>query len=184
MMVAVMLGALAATPTGASASQSAAPSGRAVTDISKYCQTCWRNARLPADRWQDCTQEVFVRLLERIEADKWGTVLVDDETIERREFLRAIDAVKKRTQRARKFAGLNPELAERRPTTNATQDDRETVAKAAAEVLSSRQRRLLDLTADGWTVPEIAAELGTTVERVSDEKYKAIKKLQHYLRTA
>ena len=51
-----------------------------MTDISKYCQTCWRNARLPADRWQDCTQAVFVRLLERVEADKWGTVLVDDHT--------------------------------------------------------------------------------------------------------
>jgi RNA polymerase sigma factor (sigma-70 family) len=54
------------------------------------------------------------------------------------------------------------------------------VARAAAELLSPRQRRLLDMTADGWSVPEIAAELGTTVERVSDEKYKAIKKLQHY----
>jgi RNA polymerase sigma factor (sigma-70 family) len=180
-MVAVVLGtALAATPARASASTSAKaePSAKAVTDITKYCQTCWRNARLPADRWQDCTQAVFVRLLERVEADKWGTVLVDSETTERREFLRAIDAVKKRTQRARKFAALSPDLPER-PVSNSTRDDREAVAKAAAEVLSPRQRRILELTADGWPVPDIASELGTTVERVSDEKYKAIKKLQH-----
>ena len=178
-MVAMVLGtALAATPAKASAS-TAEPGAKAVTDISKYCQTCWRNARLPADRWQDCTQAVFVRLLERIEADKWGTVLVDSETDERREFLRAIDAVKKRTQRARKFAALSPEIAERRPVSNATRDDREAVAKAAAENLSPRQRRILELTADGWAVPDIATELATTVERVSDEKYKAIKKLQH-----
>jgi RNA polymerase sigma factor (sigma-70 family) len=182
MMVAVVLGALAASPTkAAAATPNAAPAAKAVTDITRYCQTCWRNARLPADRWQDCTQEVFVRLLERVEADKWGSVLVDDETIERREFLRAIDAVKKRTQRARKFSDLSPDLAERRPTNTVTKDDREAVAKAAAEVLSPRQRRLLDLTADGWTVPEIAAEMKTTSERISDEKYKAIKKLQHYL---
>src|SRR5262249_2660413 len=141
---------------------------------------CWRNARLPADRWQDCTQEVFVRLLERVDADKWGSVLVDDETMERREFLRAIDAVKKRTQRARKFTGLTPDLPERHPVTNAAKDDRDAVAQAAAEVLSPRQRRLLELTADGWSVPEIAAELKTTAERVSDEKYKAVRKLQHY----
>ena len=179
-MVAMVLGtALAATPSRASASTAAEPGAKAVTDISKYCQTCWRNARLPADRWQDCTQAVFVRLLERIEADKWGTVLVDSETAERREFLRAIDAVKKRTQRARKFAALSPEVAERRPVSNTTRDDREAVAKAAAENLNPRQRRILELTADGWAVPEIAAELATTVERVSDEKYKAIKKLQH-----
>ena len=179
-MVAMVLGtALAAAPSKAAASTAAEPGAKAVTDISKYCQTCWRNARLPADRWQDCTQAVFVRLLERIEADKWGTVLVDSETDERREFLRAIDAVKKRTQRARKFAALSPEIAERRPVSNATRDDREAVAKAAAENLSPRQRRILELTADGWPVPEIATELATTVERVSDEKYKAIKKLQH-----
>ena len=178
-MVAMVLGtALASSPSKAAAS-TAEPGAKAVTDISKYCQTCWRNARLPADRWQDCTQAVFVRLLERVEADKWGTVLVDSETDERREFLRAIDAVKKRTQRARKFAALSPEIAERRPVSNATRDDREAVAKAAAENLSPRQRRILELTADGWPVPEIATELATTVERVSDEKYKAIKKLQH-----
>lgn len=178
MMVAVVLGtALAASPAKAAI---AAPAEKAVTDINKYCQTCWRNARLPADRWQDCTQEVFIRLLERVETDRWGSVLVDDETIERREFLRAIDAVKKRTQRARKFAGLTADQPDRHIVNNSTKDEREAVAKAAAEVLSPRQRRLLDLTADGWTVPEIATELGTTVERVSDEKYKAIKKLQHY----
>src|SRR5437773_248140 len=133
MMVAVVLGALAASPSKASASApAAAPSSKAVTDISKYCQTCWRNARLPADRWQDCTQEVFVRLLERVDADKWGSVLVDDETIERREFLRAIDAVKKRTQRAKKFAGLSPDLPDRMPTNSVTKDDRDAVAKAAS----------------------------------------------------
>ncbi|MDY3552401.1 sigma-70 family RNA polymerase sigma factor [Gemmata sp. JC717] len=185
-MVAMVLGtALATSPAraGASVARGAEPSAKAVTDISKYCQTCWRNARLPADRWQDCTQAVFVRLLERVEADKWGAVLVDSETSERREFLRAIDAVKKRTQRARKFAALSHELPDRRPVTNTTRDDRDAVAKAA-EQLSPRQRRILELTADGWPVPEIATELATTVERVSDEKYKAIKKLQHHFGVA
>ena len=130
MMVAVVLGALAAAPAKASAASpnTAAASSKAVTDISKYCQTCWRNARLPADRWQDCTQEVFVRLLERVEADKWGSVLADDESAERREFLRAIDAVKKRTQRARKFAGLSPDLPDARPVNTTARDDREAVA--------------------------------------------------------
>jgi RNA polymerase sigma factor (sigma-70 family) len=178
-MVAVVMGAaLATTPARAAGTTAKEPSAKAVTDITKYCQTCWRNARLPADQWPDCTQAVFVRLLERVEADKWGTVLVDSETAERREFLRAIDAVKKRTQRARKFAALSPDLPGR-AVNNAARDDREAVAKAAAQHLSARQRRILELTADGWAVPEIAAELGTTVERVSDEKYKAIKKLQH-----
>ena len=180
MMAAVVLGtALAA----GSAQASSGPNPKAVQDISKYCQACWRNARLPADRWQDCTQEVFVRLLERIEAGKWDTVLKDDETSERREFIRAIDAVKKRTQRARKFTPLAPDAAEYR-TENETRDDRDAVAKAAREVLSPRQRRILELTADGWAIPQIATELAAPVERISDEKYKAVRKLQHYLGTA
>lgn len=181
MMVAVVLGTALA---GGTAKAAAEPNAKAINDISKYCQTCWRNARLPADRWSDCTQEVFTRLLERVEPTRWSAVLRDDETAERREFIRAIDAVKKRTQRARKFAGLTPDLADYRGRGgNSVRDDRAAVAKAAGEVLSPRQRRILDLTADGWAVPEIAADLGTTVERVSDEKYKAVKKLQHYFGT-
>ena len=180
MMAAVVLGtALAA----GSAQAESGPNPKAVQDISKYCQTCWRNARLPADRWQDCTQEVFVRLLERIEAEKWDTVLKDDETTERREFIRAIDAVKKRTQRARKFAPLMPDAAEYR-TENELRDDRDAVAKAAREVLSPRQRRILELITDGWAIPQIAIELAAPVERISDEKYKAVRKLQHYLGNA
>lgn len=178
MMAAVVLGtALAA----GSAQASRGPNPKAVQDISKYCQACWRNARLPADRWQDCTQEVFVRLLERVEAAKWETVLTDDETIERREFIRAIDAVKKRTQRERKLSNLAPDVAEYRGAGNELRDDREAVARASREVLSPRQRRILELTSEGWAIPQIAEELAAPVERISDEKYKAIRKLQHFL---
>ncbi|MDB5309901.1 MAG: polymerase sigma factor [Gemmataceae bacterium] len=185
MMVAVVLGSALTTGTAAAKDLSSGPNPKAVQDISKYCQTCWRNARLPADRWQDCTQEVFTRLLERVELGKWETVLKDAETTERREFLRAVDAVKKRTQRARKFSGLSPDVSDHRGRTeNSVRDDRDAVAKASREVLSPRQRRILELTAEGWPVPEIATELDTTVERVSDEKYKSIKKLQHYFGTA
>lgn len=178
MMVAVVLG----TALTAGEAQ-AAPDARAVQDISRYCQACWRNARLPADRWGDCTQEVFTRLLERVESEKWRSVLKDDETTERREFLRAIDAVKKRVQRSRKLSALGPDVADARGRgENTVRDDREAVAHAAREVLGPRSRRILELTAAGWAVPEIAAELGTTPERVSDEKYKAVRKLQHYFR--
>ncbi|HEX4608556.1 MAG TPA: sigma-70 family RNA polymerase sigma factor [Urbifossiella sp.] len=180
MMVAVVLG----TALAAGEAQ-AGPDPKAVQDISRYCQACWRNARLPTDRWGDCTQEVFTRLLERVESDKWLAVLKDDETAERREFLRAIDAVKKRVQRARKLAGLTPDLADARGRgENTVRDDREAVAHAAREVLGPRQRRILELTSAGWAVPEIATELATTPERVSDEKYKAVRKLQHYFGTA
>ena len=181
-MMAAVLGTALVASAGTAQASSKDVSAEAIQDISRYCQTCWRNARLPADRWTDCTQEVLTRLLERLEPQQWTRVLKDEEGEERREFLRAIDAVKKRTQRARKFAALSPDLPERsHRNENTTRDNREVLAKAATEVLSSRQHSILQLTVDGWTIPEIADELGTTVERISDEKYKAIRKLRHHL---
>src|SRR4249920_3674501 len=80
----------------------------AIADISRYCTACWRNARIHPDSWTDCTQDVFLRLLERVTPDAWDRVLAD-EGDERKEFLRAIDAVKKRSQRSRKFGELHSE---------------------------------------------------------------------------
>lgn len=183
-MMAVVLGT-AMTATGETAQAAATqPADRTIADINKYCSACWRNARLPADRWNDCTQQVFTRLLERVERGKWGNVLAADGD-ERKEFLRAIDAVKKRTQRDRKYAGLTPDAADWRtsPATD-VREERAAVAEAAERVLSPRQRRIVELAAGGWGVPDIAAELGTTAERVSDEKYKAIRKLRTYFGVA
>src|SRR5438876_416862 len=114
-VVAMALGA-ALTAFGSAAAaqpaQAAEGTGRAVADMGRYCTACWRNARLPVDSWGDCTQEVFSRMLERVPTDAWGRVL-RDEGDERREFLRAIDAVKKRTQRARKWTGSLDGVADR-----------------------------------------------------------------------
>ena len=158
------------------------PGDQAVQDISRYCQVCWRNARLHPDSWTDCTQEVLVRLIQTVEAGKWSTLLKQDEGDDRREFLRAIDAVKKRTQRTRKTSGLADEVADRRYGPESTRNEmHEELEKASHKVLSQRQQQILCLTCDGWSVPEIADELATTVERVSDEKYKAIRKLRKEL---
>ncbi len=186
MMVAVVIGT-ALTAGGAEAqTQASTPVSTgdhdAVRDISRYCQACWRNARLPADRWDDCTQQVFSRLLETVDANKWATLLKTEDD-DRREFFRAIDAVKKRTQRARRYADLTPDVADVRGRfDDRLRDQREVLNRAANEVLSPRQQRIVELTAGGWAVPDIAQELGTTTERVSDEKYKAIRKLRNHLR--
>ncbi len=174
MVIGTALGALGSDTRAATADP------QAITDIGKYCTVCWRNARLPEDRWNDCTQEVMVRLLERVERDRWGSIFAE-ETNERREFLRAIDAVKKRTQRARKFTSLADDHADsRNELASDLRHERETLNRAAGAVLNDRQRTIVELTTGGYGVPEIAAQLGTTVERVSDEKYKAIRKLRSH----
>jgi RNA polymerase sigma factor (sigma-70 family) len=184
LITAVVFGtALAAlgSESQAQAAQVAQPADKAVNDISRYCAVCWRNARLHPDSWSDATQEVLVRLLQTVQPDKWDGLL-KQEGEERREFLRAIDAVKKRTQRSRKYSGLADEVADRSFQPEATRNElHEELGMASQKVLSSRQQRILQLTCDGWAVPEIADELRTTVERVSDEKYKAIRKLRKEL---
>ncbi|VTR97424.1 sigma-70 family RNA polymerase sigma factor [Tuwongella immobilis] len=151
-----------------------------IDELTRYCTACWRNARLPEDRWSDCTQEVFTRLLETIDRERWNTIL-RIEGPEQKEFYRAIDAVKKRVQRRRKET---PIVADPASSPQREVNQRETweqVDSAAKRLLSDRQRRILELSRDGWSVPEMAAEFATTPERISDEKYKAIRKLQREL---
>jgi RNA polymerase sigma factor (sigma-70 family) len=185
-VMAVVLGT-ALTALGGAPASAAPPETtlRAVNDLSRYCTTCWRNARLHPDVWTDCTQEVLSRLLERVDPDGWGRLLRDDSE-ERREFLRAIDTVKKRSQRSKRYAPEPAEgVADRRDLhRRAVADEREAVEMASAELLSERQQRIMRLSFEGWSVHEIAAELHTPPERVSDEKYKAIRKLRDRLSPA
>src|SRR5262245_3462069 len=185
-MVAMVLGTALTTlgPTLAHAREAEAnvPS---VSDLSRYCTACWRNARLPTDSWNDCTQEVLCRLLRRVPTDKWGRVL-SEEGDERREFVRAIDAVKKRVQRRKKWASPDLDvLPDRRDgASHRWNDERTEVNQAARKLLSERQQSILQMSFDGWTVQDIGQKLHLSPARVSDEKYKAIRKLRDHLTEA
>ena len=180
-LAAVVLGTALAAVGQQETAQAADISPRAIGDISRYCAACWRNARLPLDRWNDCTQEVLCRLLQNVPPLAWDKLLTS-EGDERREFVRAIDAVKKRTQRERLRGGL-PEfdLADRRDLHQRLQrEEHDQVARAAAEVLSQRQQRIVQMSWEGASISEIADEMSIPPQRVSDEKYKAIQKLRTY----
>jgi RNA polymerase sigma factor (sigma-70 family) len=182
-MMAMVLGtALAALGSPAQGSEAVSP--QALHDITRYCTACWRNARLPVDRWGDCTQEVFQRLLERVPRERWLAVFAADAE-EHAEFVRAIDTIKKRVQRDRKLSAPTREVADRRE--QRAQELRETRAllqEAMIFTLSRRQQRILDWTRAGWSVGEIAGELGLPPARISDEKYKAIHKLRAHFGSA
>jgi RNA polymerase sigma factor (sigma-70 family) len=60
-------------------------------------------------------------------------------------------------------------------------EQREAVRLASAQLLSPRQQRIMQLSFDGWSVQDIAEEMLLPAERVSDEKYKAIRKLHDRL---
>lgn len=195
LMVAVVLGtaltaggnktasaAAAATRTTRISSEQGLPPA-VIDELTRYCQACWRNARVPFDQWDDCTQQVLTRLLERVPVCDWPHMLRsdDEESPSRRELFRAIDATKKRSQRTRKLQPLTHEIRDSRlGNSHGLQEQREAVHQASERVLSPRQQRIVELSADGWAVQEIATELNSTAERVSDEKYKAIRKLRSY----
>jgi len=181
-MMAVVLGtALSALGPARAAAEAPEATLQAVTAIHRYCTACWRNAHLPPDCWTDCTQEVFCRLLERLAPDAWNQVL-SSEGEERREFIRAIDTVKKRTQRSRKWSSgpLDAVADKRERNERRVADDREAVRLAATNLLSTRQQRILQLSFEGWSVHDIAKELKVPAERISDDKYKAVHKLRDH----
>ncbi|MFO0879206.1 MAG: sigma-70 family RNA polymerase sigma factor [Gemmataceae bacterium] len=178
-MMAVVLGTALSTFGADRLAAAEAP----LRDLGRYCTTCWRNARVPMDAWSDCTQEVFKRMLERVPTARWEMAL-QIEGEERREFLRAIDTVKKRAQRAKRYSDAVDHVADIRvPHDTIRTEERETVFQAAEELLSDRQQQILKLSFDGWTVQEIAEELCLPAERISDEKYKGIRKLRAHLTT-
>jgi hypothetical protein len=157
-----------------------------VRDIQRYCTVCWRNARLDPRLWDDCTQEVCCRLLTKAREGQLDlTQVLAEDTPERRELVRAIDMVRKRVQRAKRFQPLDGHM----PSTEVDQRHRdrlelgEILEAARAAVLSDRQDRIIELWMRGWSVPEIGLELKMPLTRVSDEKYKALRKLEQHLRS-
>lgn len=177
-VMAMVLGTALTALGGQAPAQSTDGAARTVEDLSRYCTTCWRNAHLHPDTWTDCTQEVLCRLLERITPEAWDRILGKDGE-ERREFFRAIDTVKKRTQRGRKWLPASVDIEDRRDRDRAAQaEDREALVRAAEDLLTPRQRQIVLLTLEGLPVQDIAARLHLPAERVSDEKYKAIRKLR------
>src|SRR5947207_2313533 len=144
-VMAMVLGTALSALSPAARAEGASPATlRTVADLSRYCTACWRNARLPADFWNDCTQEVLCRLLERVPADAWDRAL-KAESDEHREFVRAIDAVKKRTQRRKKWTSQALDcVADRQDGQRVRRmDERAAVERAAQDLLTQRQQSIL-----------------------------------------
>lgn len=156
-----------------------------VRDIQRYCTVCWRNARLEPGLWDDCTQEVCCRLLGKARAGQLDLNLVlAEDTSERRELVRAIDMVRKRVQRTRRYQPLDDQRTPGKDFDRIGRERQELgelLENARRAVLSERQDRIVELWTRGWTVPEIGAKLDMPVARVSDEKYKALRKLERHL---
>lgn len=161
-----------------------------IRSIQKYCTTCWSNARLDPGLWEDCTQEVCVRLWGKMKDGliNFSCLFENDgsESPEHRELIRVVDAVRKQAQRLKRFLPLD-EATEVGATRAAEGDPAESYAltdllrTARDKVLTPRQDRIIELWTNGLGISEIAREINLKVAQVSDEKYKAICKLENFL---
>ena len=92
--------------------------------------------------------------------------------------------VRKRVQRTRRHLAIDehstpgPDLDRRG---RERRELGEILEAARARGAVPRQDRIVELWTRGWTVPEIGQALDLPVARVSDEKYKALRKLERHL---
>lgn len=160
-----------------------------IRSIQRYCTTCWSNAKLDPGVWDDCTQEVCVRLLSKMREGivNWSGLLDNEagtDSPDRRELIRVVDTVRKKAQRLKRYLPLDEVLDS--PVAAASPEvdhcDRYALAdllrSARDKVLTPRQDRIIELWSQGAGIAEIAREIGLKVPQVSDEKYKAIRKLE------
>ena len=167
-----------AAAVGGSALASASEAS-AINQIERYCTVSWRNAGIAQQDWSDCTQQALQELLERVSRNQLQVAMQNTESQERQELNRTVWRTIKRWQRAPRPVQLEESYI--RGTCDTRQDAWDEVMTAARQHLSERQTRILKLTREGWQANEIATELDITSARVSDEKYKAIRKLRRQL---
>ena len=159
-------------------------SAESIGSITRYCTTSWRQAGIPADDWEDCTQETMLELLSRLPNSGLADAIEKPDSTERRELMRSIWCVAKRWRRAvaRQPVSLDA-LVERAASDKEDVGDREALI-AAMDSLTEQQRSVLQLFIDGHSIADISAELDMPAPRVSDLKYKAIKSLKSALKAA
>jgi DNA-directed RNA polymerase specialized sigma24 family protein len=155
-----------------------------ITSIERYCTTSWRQAAVAAQDWDDCTQQVFLDLLNRITRDRLAEAIQEAKSHERRELNRAIWATVQRWRRTRRHYSLGEDEPPdtRQIRAQLTLAARESIAEAARG-LTARQRMIVSGLLDGSTIAEIGQSLDIPVRQISDDRYKAIRKLRGKLRT-
>jgi DNA-directed RNA polymerase specialized sigma24 family protein len=154
-----------------------------LTKIRAYCIRSWQNAGVQRQDWDDCTQDVFSRVLTNLTASQVKIAITDRDATERRELNRAIWATAQRWRRAVRHSSIVDDDA-RAVSSDPWPERMEAVAKVREAVvseeanLSDTQQEIVDRWSHGESIASIASSLKLSPARVSDEKYKALQKLR------
>lgn len=168
---------VAASVAGAAPSSPEA-ANQVISKIEQYCAQSFRRADIRRDDWPDCTQEVFARLLDRVGNGGLEPAIADGESAERQELKRSVwRAVKRYRRHQRPAIHQVDSLVDSADGPEQVCMQQE-AAETALDRIAGRQREIIELWSEGWSVAQIAEELKLDPPRVSDEKYKAIRKIR------
>ncbi|MEJ7638292.1 MAG: sigma-70 family RNA polymerase sigma factor [Singulisphaera sp.] len=178
-------------PAGTVADPEAIASG--LSQLNRYLSRAWYRAGIPEGRHEDCSQAVYLALLENLERDHFDALVgdignlgirdvVNRETEQGPGFFRAVDTIKKRAQRERGFQPLDLYEGIATPGEDEAQSRRrEALREVIDESLTPREADLICATLDGKTPAEIAIQCGLTPKTISNEKSRVIQKLRELL---
>lgn len=164
-----------------------------LTQLNRYLSRAWYRAGVAVQMHDDCSQAVFVTLLQNLGRSRFDSLLseigqvgirdvLSRETADGPDFFRAIDTVKKRAQRERSFQPLDSIVAAGSVTAeDAKADWRSALQEAIDQSLNPREAALIYATLKGETPAEIASQWGVAPKTVSNEKTRVIQKLRDTL---
>lgn len=157
--------------------------------IQAYCRTSWKNSKVRQTDWDDCTQDVMLRLYSSLTREQLGIALNNPESQERRELNRAVWATSQRWRRQHRHQQLtddysNPTRSDPWPEMMSELQRVQSAATNSHARLTPTQRDIIRRSSEGASIADIASDLKLQPQRVSDEKYKAIQKLKDYFSRA
>jgi DNA-directed RNA polymerase specialized sigma24 family protein len=182
---------MAASTADAGANINPAPQATQVeaevlTKIRAYCIRSWQNAGIARQEWEDCTQDVFQRLLENLDASEVKVAITNRDSTERRELNRSIWATAQRRRRAVRHSSIVDDNAQETaidpwPERMQALDQVRSAISDPEANLNGTQKEIVNRWSQGESIAAIASTLELSAARVSDEKYKAISKIRKYL---
>ncbi|WP_233579067.1 LuxR C-terminal-related transcriptional regulator [Tautonia sociabilis] len=162
-----------------------------LSQLDRYLSRSWARAGLPPQKFDDCTQAVYLTLLKQLGRPGFDGLMAAVGILGIREvfsrdreegatFFRAIDATKKRAQRERTLRSLDDGL-DAPPSESRDRDACEDLDEAIDLALTPREAELIRATLAGETPAEIADRWGVAPKTVSNEKTRAFQKLRSFL---
>lgn len=159
--------------------------------LDRYLGRAWARAAVPESKRDDCTQAVYVSMIESMGRPAFDRMLTDigrygvkdvlnKESAQGPDFFRAVDAVKKRAQRERTFTSMDESRLEP-PARSGSDDWSRSLHEGITRVLTPREAELIQSTLAGDSPSDIADRWGVAAKTVSNEKTRALSKLREFL---